>query len=186
MKMNVQALIKVVGASEEVNVSGTPELLSEGFQGYQFVKPLEFHGQVVHVGNGMLELNGHMTMTVEAECSRCLKPVQRTLEVELTETFQSVKHRNPGFNGYDAFGIEEEEDDSIYMFDGVTLDLSDALKDQAILALPSRELCKPDCAGLCPSCGRHKEDPLCQCTPEDMGEADEDQASPFAQLKQLL
>ena len=38
---------------------------------------------------------------------------------------------------------------------GATLDVSQWAHDAVALALPDKILCRPDCAGLCPVCGRN-------------------------------
>ena len=37
--------------------------------------------------------------------------------------------------------------------------LEDVLREQVLLSLPVRTLCKPDCKGLCPRCGAEPQHP---------------------------
>ncbi len=80
---------------------------------------------------------------VEGPCMRCLEPAGLELEVEAREVDQP--------------GSEEEELRSPYV-EGDVLDLGRWAHDAAMLALPSRFLCRPDCAGLCPVCGESLND----------------------------
>jgi len=43
------------------------------------------------------------------------------------------------------------------------------LREQVLLSLPVRTLCKPDCMGLCPRCGANRNSQPCQC---DVGPSD--------------
>jgi uncharacterized protein len=75
---------------------------------------------------------------LEGPCMRCLEPASIDLEVEAREVDQS--------------STEDEELRSPYV-DDEELDISRWAYDAAMLALPTAILCRPDCLGLCPTCG---------------------------------
>lgn len=87
----------------------------------------------------------HLTFPVHLEgpCMRCLEPAALDLEVEAREV--------------DQRSGEDEELHSPYVHDD-ELDLGRWAHDATILALPTRLLCRPDCAGLCPVCGESLND----------------------------
>ncbi len=87
----------------------------------------------------------HLTFPVHLEgpCMRCLEPAALDLEVEAREVDQQ--------------GGEDEELHSPYVEDD-QLDIGRWAHDATLLALPSRLLCRPDCAGLCPVCGESLND----------------------------
>jgi uncharacterized protein len=76
-------------------------------------------------------------------CTRCLEPAQLAVEVDAREVDQPV--------------TDDEELRSPYVSDE-TLDLARWANDAFVLALPSKLLCRPDCAGLCPVCGESLND----------------------------
>jgi uncharacterized protein len=80
---------------------------------------------------------------LEGPCMRCLEPGQLDLEVEAREVSQN--------------GTDDPELTSPYV-DEDELDLGRWAHDATMLALPSRFLCRPDCAGLCPVCGESLND----------------------------
>ena len=73
-------------------------------------------------------------------CYRCLEDAV----VELPISAREYQATNPG---------ESDELQTPYVVDE-RLDLSAWARDALALALPNKILCKPDCAGLCPVCGR--------------------------------
>ncbi len=75
---------------------------------------------------------------LEGPCMRCLEAAGLDLEVEAREVDQA--------------GTDDEELRSPYVEDD-ELDLGRWAHDAAMLALPTQILCRPDCAGLCPTCG---------------------------------
>ena len=77
---------------------------------------------------------------LDGPCMRCLGHASIAVEVDAQE-----------YEATDA-GADEELG-SEYVSDG-ELDLAAWARDQMALALPDQILCRPDCAGLCPTCGR--------------------------------
>lgn len=75
--------------------------------------------------------------TIDGPCMRCLEPAAPSFQVDAREVSQ------PG---------EGEELQSPYLERGI-LDLRGWARDALALTLPSKVLCRPDCAGLCPICG---------------------------------
>jgi DUF177 domain-containing protein len=82
----------------------------------------------------------HLTFPVHLEgpCMRCLEPGTLDLEVDAREISQGR--------------TEDPELTSPYVADD-ELDIGRWAHDATLLALPTRFLCRPDCAGLCPVCG---------------------------------
>ncbi len=82
----------------------------------------------------------HVTFQVHLEgpCMRCLEPAAIDLEVEARELDQSNTDDAELRSPY----VDEDE-----------LEIARWAHDATMLALPSRILCRPDCLGLCPTCG---------------------------------
>ena len=75
---------------------------------------------------------------VEGPCMPCLEQATVETAVDAREVDQS--------------DTDDEELRSPYVIDD-QLDLGRWAHDAAVLAIPPRILCRPDCAGLCPVCG---------------------------------
>ncbi len=89
------------------------------------------------VGSGYA-LRLRFTAALEGPCMRCLEPAAPSFEVDAREVSQ------PGGG---------EELSSPYVSDE-ELALAQWARDALALALPAQILCRDDCAGLCPECGR--------------------------------
>ncbi len=81
--------------------------------------------------------------TLTGPCMRCLEPAAPVYEVDAREVSQ------PG---------EGEELDSPYVDPHGSLELRRWARDALALALPTKVLCRPECAGLCPVCGANLND----------------------------
>ncbi|CAN5888660.1 YceD family protein [soil metagenome] len=102
--------------------------------------------------------------SVEAElvCTRCLVEWREELSVSASQVYE----QEPDDDGYAL-----ERDD--------TIDLGGPVRDEIALAIPLRPLCRPDCAGLCPTCGNDLNTDPC-------GGHVEPSTSPFAVLRDLM
>jgi uncharacterized protein len=78
-------------------------------------------------------------LTLAGPCFRCLADAELALSLRLRE--------------YQATKPASEEDSTEYLVDD-QLDLSAWAHDAVVLALPLQILHDPDCAGLCPVCGK--------------------------------
>lgn len=118
--------------------------------------------------------DGTVRAPVRLDCTRCLKAFPATLEFPLREEFYPTIDVNTGLplpapDSELAFPINRHHE----------LDMREAIRQNLVLALPLRALCREDCAGLCPRCGHDLNEGPCDCQPE----ATDDR---FAVLRDLL
>jgi len=112
------------------------------------------HGEIVDD----IRLRADFSGTFELLCARCLEPVQQELNAKFDLIFR------PEFadaeTGERAI-TEEETEIGYYGKSGLLLE--DAIREQVLLALPGRTLCREDCQGLCPHCGANRNNAPCSC-----------------------
>lgn len=104
--------------------------------------PVELDLRLESVMEGVL-VSGTASARVVGVCGRCLDPVTSPLEVDLQELYAYP----------DSSTDATTDDDELPRLEGVLLDLEPALRDSVVLALPMTPLCRPDCPGLCATCG---------------------------------
>lgn len=133
---------------------------------FRQVGPLHSDGRaelvVEHRGHGQdvedIRLIGKVVAQLEFSCARCLEPVAHKVDrsFDLIYRPQGVDRRA------DEVAISEAETEIGY-YQGEGLLLEDALREQVLLATPVRALCREDCKGLCPQCGRNLNAETCDC-----------------------
>ena len=128
--------------------------------------PLATSGQaeVIHEHRGPREivpdirLRGQFAGKFEVPCARCIDPVKIPLAADFDLIFRPI--------GVDAGAAERSisaPETEIGYYQGDSLLLEDVLREQVLLSLPVRTLCKPDCKGLCPRCGKNRNLEACSC-----------------------
>jgi uncharacterized protein len=94
----------------------------------------------------------------EVLCARCVDPV----EVPLAGSFDLIfRPESADAEGGERSITEDETEIGYYEESGLLLE--DVVREQVLLSLPTRTLCKPDCKGLCPRCGQNLNMAKCSC-----------------------
>jgi uncharacterized protein len=68
-------------------------------------------------------------------------------------------------SGHEELSITDAEAEIGY-YEGEGVLLEDALREQVLLALPLKTICRDDCKGLCPHCGKNLNEIQCACVDE--------------------
>jgi uncharacterized protein len=114
-----------------------------------------------------VHVRGHLSARLGLECGRCLEPFDSVLEQEL-ELFY-LRHVPDQVEEEDEVELSDR-DMVVAYYRHDRLDLGEAVREQLLLAVPHLRLCRPECQGLCPSCGANRNTTACGCTikePED-------------------
>ena len=107
-------------------------------------------------------------------CILCLTPTQQQVNLRFQDEFHSRIEVNTGVPL-----PKPDEEDPFFIDESHLVDLGEALREYALLELPMQPLCKPECKGLCPTCGADRNLGDCGC-------ANDDGDDRFAVLKNLL
>jgi len=105
-----------------------------------------------------IRLNGELRASLELPCARCLEPVAQDVKREFDLLYRPLG-ADAGKEELSVTGAEAE----IGYYQGEGLLLEDALREQVLLALPLKVICREDCKGLCPHCGKNLNLEPCSC-----------------------
>ncbi|QJA05491.1 DUF177 domain-containing protein [Thermosulfurimonas marina] len=120
-----------------------------------------------------VKARGHVKAEVRLACDRCLEEfvwqVDEDFEVE--------------FRPQASAPLREEtqltrEDLEVIFFEGDEVPVGELVREQVILSVPDKRLCREDCRGLCPVCGKNLNTGECGCPRRAQ--------SPFAVLRELM
>jgi DUF177 domain-containing protein len=105
-----------------------------------------------------IRITGELAARVELACARCLEPISR----DVAKAFDLLYRPQGSDAGKEALSVTAAEAEvGYYQGDGVLLE--DVLREQILLALPLKAICREDCRGLCPHCGRNLNVEQCAC-----------------------
>ncbi|MCR5610631.1 MAG: DUF177 domain-containing protein [Clostridiales bacterium] len=164
MELNVADILKIAGKTGSARLTESVAGIDLSGKSIVLSEPVTVDASYIFDGEG-ISLTGTLSSAVRMNCTRCNDEFTEDFAVDFSERFLRIPE-------------EQAEEQECYSFTGDTLSLDKMIQDILILNAPMYGVCKPDCKGLCPSCGANLNYQKCSCC-----EADDN--SPFAALKGL-
>ncbi len=127
-----------VRIGKEGNTPFNFELPATEINDENFLDNIKISGAIIDEGNFFV-VRGKIFCRKKFICDRCLTEATENQEHDFEEEL------NP----------EEIVDDEI--------DLTEIIRDNLLAGQPLKNLCKPDCRGLCPVCGKNLNNGRCEC-----------------------
>ncbi len=138
LKINIKQL-----ANEGIDFSGkiSPDALalslSEPADNLDFNHDIEYSFHVSGVSDGIL-VAGDVSVVLSSECGRCLE------QYDFNLTLNEICHFYEHITGHE-------------------LDITDDIREDILINLPSKYLCSDKCKGLCLTCGKNLNKNECDC-----------------------
>ncbi|HEY0386746.1 MAG TPA: DUF177 domain-containing protein [Pyrinomonadaceae bacterium] len=134
-----------------------PEELILDEERARLIEAPQVRGSASLSGNEV-HLRGQVTARAEVDCDRCLKAIEAPIETEFDVTYIPA-------SAYAAHETAElqEADLLLSVYEGDEIDVDEIVREQILLALPARALCREECKGLCPVCGSDRNLNGCEC-----------------------
>jgi uncharacterized protein len=152
MHINVAQLLKEpTGSSRSFQVDES--------LGTDDIKSVKGEVTLIRTNRGIIA-KAEMTAGVTGICSRCLKPIDYEVNYDFNEECLPNASTSEGLAARD-------QADNINIDESHMLDLSEIIRQYTLLTMPVKPLCRPDCAGICPSCGHNLNQGPCQCPSYD-------------------
>lgn len=155
MDLDFRPLLRGETTRMSVDISICPDAPA----GVELTGDAHLVGDITDQG-GYVRLTATATVPYQGPCARCLDPVkgifsipfERTIVTEGTLTEEQ---------------LEEDVDEYLVLQDGM-LDADEAVREALVLSFPMRLLCREDCPGLCPVCGKPLRDGNCGCETKEI------------------
>lgn len=91
-------------------------------------------------------------LTAVLNCDRCLSEVEQPFDLSIVREVVSPDTATP----------DEAEEQEAFM-EGYELNIDSLIENEIITSWPMKVLCRPDCKGLCPVCGKDLNTGACGC-----------------------
>lgn len=103
---------------------------------------------------GVLVMKGTVRTRIHGICDRCAGEFQRDVSFPIDAVLVT------------ELSSEEDEDENIFPLVGDCADLEEIVRTVFVLNLDSKLLCREDCKGICPRCGKSLNLGKCDCRKE--------------------
>ncbi len=148
-----------------------PEIPEEGLvveleekisiEGFSVSSPVKAQLSVNKIENEVM-VTGNLAVELEMACSRCLKDVRQAQDLPV-----SVVYHPADEIGSEKHGLHDDEMDMGF-YTGEELDVDELIREQILLSVQMKPLCKEDCKGLCPKCGIDLNTATCTCVQKEI------------------
>ncbi len=120
-----------------------------------FPRPFTVSGNVNNSG-GYMTLSASAVVDYKTRCARCLTDIEGTLPLTFDKNVAVVST------------LQNEDTDDYVFIEDAKLDLYDVLCEHILLEFPTKLLCREDCKGLCPKCGKDLNEGECNCPKKEI------------------
>lgn len=124
--------------------------------------PVRWRGRVSWAVSGF-RLTAHLEGEQTLVCDRCLEPIRAPVDEDL-ELFVVVREPRPLTGEHEL----SDEELGVLHLDEEVLDTEPLLIEQLQLQVPMKPVCRPDCKGLCPTCGADRNRADCDCSEDQV------------------
>lgn len=115
-------------------------------------KPFKLEARVTLVGD-ILHLDGDLKGQLLLPCSRCIEDFTYEVNMEIHEEFTNNT---------------DNKDDNIIFIESDSIDITEIIENNILLAMPIKRLCSENCKGLCQKCGANLNISTCNCDNEQV------------------
>jgi uncharacterized protein len=153
MQINVSQLLKEsIGSSREYKIDEAVDIAGD-----EHDSAVSGDISLLRTQRGIL-VRGALRTELELSCSRCLSAFRSPLNISFEEEYIQTVDVNSGLplessGEPGSFTIDEHH----------VIDLSEAIRQYTLLAMPMKPLCRADCAGICQECGHNLNQGPCGC-----------------------
>ncbi|HEV8510845.1 MAG TPA: DUF177 domain-containing protein [Gemmatimonadales bacterium] len=116
-------------------------------------EPVVVGGRLQSIGQDRFYWQGTIRTVVRGDCRRCLTPVTTPVNLEVGALFTQ-----------DPEALDDAESYAVAP-EATEIDVTPAVREELMLAAPRYVLCREDCKGLCPQCGKDLNAGPCGCAP---------------------
>jgi len=152
MKIDIRSLLsgKLSRLSFSYEIEENDEIYPLPPDDVQFLQPVFVEGFVTD-NAGYMEVNATATINYKTRCARCLESISGKYTLNFNRIVVNLGT------------LQNEDDDNYTIVKNGFLDIDHDLVDDLVLEFPTLFLCKEECAGLCPKCGKNLNFGPCDC-----------------------
>ncbi len=157
MQFNVSQLLKAtIGASRDYQIQELFDITGDGTK-----KPVLGKINLIRTDRSIL-VKGELHTEANVVCGRCLQAFTCPLSLNIEEEYYPIADTNNTIES-----LTSAKASSFIIDEHHVIDLTEAVRQYTLMAIPMKPLCTENCAGLCPSCGQNLNRGNCPCSPSE-------------------
>ena len=146
MKINLKQLFSITGETADIDYEIQKDEL-DGLKGCNFNSPVSVKGRIFNRA-GIVYLQFALDFSLLTTCDRCLKELAKDYHFDCEHIVVP--------------SVSDDNNDDYIVADGESIELNEIAVTDLLLQLPTKNLCKDDCKGLCMVCGCNLNESSCE------------------------
>ena len=118
---------------------------------FPFKSPAKVIGRIYN-RSGIVRIDASSSLIYSGPCDRCACDIKKEINIPIEHVLVTE--------------LSDEENDELILLEGYEFNLDNFVREDVLLNLPLKFLCKDDCKGLCPICGKNLNEGKCGCKKE--------------------
>lgn len=114
-----------------------------------FARPVKVTGKAQNRA-GIVSIDYTASFELDTVCDKCLEPIQENRQMQFSHIL--------------VLSLNREDNDELIVVSGGQLDLAELTTADILLEIPTLMVCREDCKGLCPVCGKNRNVEPCGCS----------------------
>ncbi len=153
MLVNLSDVLTSEGKVTTLSVPLEMTSFRSGMGNFRILQASPISFVITNAGIGKARIEGNASLTFQARCDRCLTEVPVTLDLEFDELVVSP----------DVTVTDEDADETLSFMEGFQLNVEIFVCEEILMNWPMKILCREDCKGVCPKCGKNRNEGDCGC-----------------------
>jgi len=155
-------LARIGPVPKKISLILEPDSIELDGEGITLDGKIEFKGEAERFA-GKPHIRGEIEADITLDCTRCLEPIARHLEIPFEDVFVGADDQASS----DDNEIALDDLDESPAVEG-KVNIAEIVREQILLAMPDQAYCREDCKGLCPKCGANRNLIDCNCADDDI------------------
>lgn len=153
MLVNLTDVFLNEGKKLDLEVPYEKDVFSSRLGEFSIKEKTPVHLSISNIGQSKALVEGNVKLKFGMQCARCLRDVDYTFDLSLSEEVVSPDHIN----------YDDNEDGDVNFMEGYHLNVDELIDNEILLNWPMKVLCSPSCKGICKVCGKNLNDGDCGC-----------------------
>lgn len=160
MLINLTDVFTSEGKVKKINPPYERDSFSYMGNEYPVCHEPEISVTLTNVGTGIVLVEGNIKVAFSIPCDRCLQSVNVPLNVAFTH--QVISPEKEDATSEETSNDKAFDEEQCFV-SGYELDTDALINNEILINMPVKVLCREDCKGICPVCGKNLNEGDCGC-----------------------
>ena len=153
MLIDLSEILSLEGKTQVIEVPVSMDSFESKLGSFPVLEKDNLSLTITNTGKKVLKIEAKGRLTIAIPCDKCLREVPTEFGIDHEEELDMKASKEDRIKDLDE----------INYVTGCSLDVEQLVHNEILIHWPLRVLCREDCRGLCPVCGKDLNEGSCNC-----------------------